>query len=304
MHPKALNTYVISLAVCITFAALAVDRIRADDSDDDSDSDSDSDEITITGVAVTGANRRLGEPVWDLGVPFGLCGFNFVFGFVPGGGNVPIDLDPSTPLDTLVATGFDTNLAVVPPFAPFPDPTLLNIPFREVPIIVGPDGTRAPVPSVLDVPGFAPSKSLPNAPITLGEWLEAEGKLDIECDDDGTAIVKVKLKNLIENGVYTLWGVFGLDLFPVDGMEDTIVPVALGGVPNVMIADEDGEARIKRTINFCPIDEPRLKTINIAWHSDGSDYGAVPELPLLGLPGGVITHDQVNFAINVAGLAP
>ncbi len=281
MRPKALNTYVILLAVCITFAALAVDRIRADDSDDDSDSDSD--EITITGVAVTGANRLLGEPVWDLGAPFGLGGFNFVFGHVPGGGNVPIDLDPSTPLDTLVATGFDTNLLLVPPLSlvppapPFPDPTVLNIPFREVPIIVGPDGTRAQVPSVLDVPAFAPSKSLPNAPITLGEWLEAEGKLDIECDDDGTAIVKVKLKNLIENGVYTLWGVFGLDLFPVDGMEDTIVPVALGGVPNVMIANKKGKARIKRTINFCPQDEPQLKTINIAWHSDGNVYGGVPE---------------------------
>lgn len=292
MKPKAINNYVISLAVCMSFAVFAVDRVEADDSD----------VTVIKGVAVTGANRLLGQPVWDLGAPFGLGGFNFVFGFNPGA-PVPIDLDPLTPLDTLVATGFDPNLTVVPPFAIVPDPALLNIPLRDVPIIVAPDGTRGPVPSVLDVPGFLPSKSLPNAPITLGEWLEARGKLRIKCYDDGTATVKVNLRNLIVNGVYTLWGVFGLDSSG-DGMEDTIVPVALGGVPNVMIADKNRKAHITRTVNFCPLDEPGLKTINIAWHSDGNTYGGVPELPLLGLPGGVITHDQVNFPINVAGPAP
>ncbi len=52
MKPKALNTYVIWLAVCLIFAALAVDRIEADDSDSDSDSDSDGNNRVQQGLAI------------------------------------------------------------------------------------------------------------------------------------------------------------------------------------------------------------------------------------------------------------
>ncbi len=260
------------------------------------------DRTKIEAVAVTGANRLLSQPVWDLGPPFGLGGFNFVFGFNPAGPD-PLDLDESTPGDTLLATGADPNiLAVFGLTLDDIDPDLLNVPFRDVAIIVDPAGGRAQVPSVLDVPGFAPSKSRPNDPITLDQWLEASGSLRIRCRDDGTAIVRVKLKKLIVNGVYTLWGVFVLDL-DNDGIDESIVPVPLGGVPNVLIADKQGKASITRTVNFCPLEEPRLKTINIAFHSDGNVYGGVRALPLAGLPGGVVTHDQINFPVNVAGPA-
>ena len=253
---------------------------------------------TIEGVAVTGANRALGQPVWDLGAPFGLGGFNFVFGYNEGG-NEPFDLTPEAPGNTLVATGLDPNLGLPPNSV---DPDLLNVPFRDVAIIVDPAGGRAQVPSVFDVPGHAPSKSAPNDPITLDDWMEAQGQLNIRCRPNGKAKLRVRVRNVIVNGVYTLWGVFGLDTSG-NGAPDTIVPVALGGVPNVMIGDKNGKASIERTINFCPMTEPSLLTINIAWHSDGNVYGAVPELPLAGFPGGVVTHDQINFPINVAGPA-
>ena len=253
---------------------------------------------TIEGVAVTGANRALGQPVWDLGAPFGLGGFNFVFGYNEGGSE-SFDLTPETPGNTLVATGLDPNLGLPPGTV---DPALLNVPFRDVAIIVDGAGGRAQVPSVLDAPGFAPSKSAPNEPITLGAWMAARGRLFINCRPDGTARLRVRVRDVIVNGVYTLWGVFGLDT-DENGEPDTIMPVALGGVPNVMIGDKNGKASIARTINFCPMTEPSLLTINIAWHSDGNVYGAVPELPLAGFPGGVVTHDQINFPINVAGPA-
>ena len=257
---------------------------------------------TIDGVAVTGANRLLGEPVWDLGAPFGPGGFNFVYGYNEGG-DEPFDLTPETPRNTLVATGADPNLlAMFGMGLGDIDPDMINVPFRDVAIIVDPAGGRAQVPSVLDVPGFAPSKSLPNDDITLDEWLEAQGRLFIRCRADGTANIRVRMRNLIVNGVYTLWGVFGLDL-DEDGTPDSVVPMALGGVPNVTIGDKNGRATIVRTINFCPMTEPKMLTINIAWHSDGNAYGAVPELTLAGLPGGIITHDQINFPVNVAGPA-
>ncbi len=257
---------------------------------------------TIDGVAVTGANRLLGQPVWDLGEPFGPGGFNFVYGYNEGG-DEPFDLTPETPGNTLVATGADPILlAMFGMTLDDIDPDMMNVPFRDVAVIVDPAGGRAQVPSVLDVPGFAPSKSLPNDDITLDEWLAAKGKLFIRCHADGTADIRVRLRKVITNGVYTLWGVFGLDM-DEDGAPDSIIPMALGGVPNVMIGDKNGRASIERTINFCPMAEPSMRTINIAWHSDGSAYGAVPELPLAGLPGGIITHDQINFPINVAGPA-
>ncbi len=254
----------------------------------------------IEGVAVTGANRLLGQPVWDLGAPFGPGGFNFVFGYNEGGVE-PFDLTPSTPGNTLVATGVDPNiLAMIHPVEV--DPDMLNVPFRDVAIIVDGAGGRAQVPSVLDVPGFAPSKSVPNEDITLDEWLAAQGRLFIKCRPNGKANIRVRVRNVIVNGVYTLWGVFGLDT-DENGEPDAIMPVALGGVPNVMIGDKNGKASIERTLNFCPMTEPSLLTINIAWHSDGNVYGGVPELPLVGLTGGIITHDQINFPINVAGEA-
>ncbi len=66
-------------------------------------------EAPINGVAVTGANRLLGKPLWDPGEPFEPDGFNFVYGYNEGS-NEPFDLTPETPGNTLVATGADPTL--------------------------------------------------------------------------------------------------------------------------------------------------------------------------------------------------
>ena len=255
--------------------------------------------INIEGVAVTGFNRRLSEPLWDIGAPFGSVGFNFLFGYNDQGGSTPFDLTDSTPLDTLVASGFDPAFGAL---FPTPDPELLNIPLRDVAVIVSDDRTRAQVPGVLDAPGFAVTKSAPNDPITLDDWLKAEGTLRIDCKQDGTSEITVTTKNLVVNGVYTLWGVFALD-FDADGVDDAAIPIALGGVPNAMVVDKSGKAEITRILSFCPQDEPSLKTVAIAFHSDGNIYGGVPELGTVGFPGGTITHDQLNFPVNVVGPA-
>ncbi len=297
---KPLTLIILFALVPLLFLAMAPNMPTSIHDDDDDDDDDDGGTVEVDGVAVTGFNRLLSQPIWDLGAPFGAAGFNFVYAFNPAGDD-PLDLTDATPGNTLIASGVDPNYLVAFGItaADF-DPDLANVPFRDVATIVDPFGGRAQVPSVLDVPGFAASKSLPNDPLTLDDWLSAEATLEYECNSDGTADIEIEAENLVVNGVYTIWGVFRLDT-DNDGTFDTIIPVALGGVPNVFIADEDGEGSIERTINLCPDEEPSLLNIDIAYHSDGIVYGALPELPRGGLPGGLATHDQINFPINVAG---
>ena len=259
------------------------------------------DTVEVDGVAVTGVNRLLSQPIWDLGAPFDSAGFNFVYGFNPDGDD-PLDLTVFTPGNTLIASGVDPDLLAMFGMPDF-DRDLANVPFRNVATIVDPSGGRMQVPSVLDVPGFAPSKSLPNDPLTLDDWLSASAKLKYQCNsDDGTADIVIEAENLIVNGIYSLWGVFRLDT-DNDGTFDIFIPAPLGGVPNVFIADKNGKGRIERTINLCPDQEPSLLIIDLSYHSDGIVYGAVPDLPLGGLPGGLTSHSQILFPINVAGTA-
>lgn len=253
----------------------------------------------VDGVAVTGFNRLLSEPVWDLGPGFGGIGFNFVFGYNPDGSTNEIPLTSESSMDLIVASGFDpAQLAVVPQ----PDESTTNIPFKDVPIIVSPAGDRAPVRASTEAEPWEASKSYPSRETTLGEWLKARGTLHIKCRNDGTAYMQVNAWGLIPNGVYTLWGVFSRD-FSGDGNIDGMAPSALGGVPNLAVASAAGLASISRELNFCPTEEETLKTVAMAYHSDGNVYGAVPELGAAGLPGGTVTHDHLNWAVNVeAGL--
>lgn len=249
----------------------------------------------IEGVAVTGFNRLLSAPVWDLGPGFGGIGFSFVFGYNPDGTTDEIPLTPESSMDLIVASGFDpAQLAVVPQ----PEESTTNIPFKDVPIIVSPAGDRAPVRASTEADPWEASKSYPSRDTTLGEWLKARGTLHIKCRSDGTAYLKVNAWGLIPNGVYTLWGIFSRD-FSGDGNIDGMAPSALGGVPNLAIANIIGRASITRELNFCPTEEENLKTVALAYHSDGNVYGAVPELGEAGLPGGTITHDHLNWAVNV-----
>ena len=249
----------------------------------------------IDGVAVTGFNRLLSAPIWNVEVAPGVlvpAGFSFIFGYDPGEPE-PLDLTPATPGDQILATGFDPAFAALFPGSFVEDPAMLNVPIHENYVVVAPFGidfaNRAQVPSVLDGPPNSVTRSLPNEPVTLDQWLSAEGILHINCHSDGSALVRIKMKNLIQNGIYTLWGVFPTGPFP------------LGGVPNAFIADKNGKAYIERIIGFCPITDldPLLWTINITLHSDGNVYAGIPEVPFAGLPGGIVDHDHLNWPVNV-----
>lgn len=255
---------------------------------------------TIRGVAVTGMNRLLGQPLWDSGTVFGPIGFNYLFAYDPLGSE-PMELTPDTPPSTLLATGLDPfSLAVFGLTPEDFDPELVNLPLRETPVIVARDGTRDFIPSILEVPDFAPGRSLPDDAITLGEWLQAKGRAVIRCRGDGAAKLTLRLKGLIKHGIYTVWGALILDTND-DGFDEPVI-VPLGGVPNALVADDRGRAVFRRVLDSCPLADSALKLIDVMYHSDGACYGAVPNQSFAGYPSGVVTHTHVEFPVNVEPL--
>lgn len=247
---------------------------------------------TFQGTAVTGINRRLGEPVFDLGAPFGTIGFETVGAFDPGAPDAA-PLTPASPGSTLLATTVDPLfLAVfgVPPA----DPALLNVPLRDVGVIVGPDGTRAPIADLAASPQFSVGRAPSNGAITLGSWLRAEGRAKVRCQGRDAPFVELDLKGLVPRGLYTAWG----GMLTAGGP----APIPLGGVPNVFTADDAGQARYTARLNYCPLalkpGEIPLAFIDIVLHTDHAAYGGVPEPFAAGLPPGVVSHIHVEFAIS------
>ena len=248
---------------------------------------------SVRGVAVTGLNQRLGEPLRDFGPPLGPFGFATAAAFNPTGGE-PLPLTPSTPADTLLATTADP--AVLAIFGVDPDeidPSVLNIPLREVPVNVDPGGeVRIPLDGAFAVPPLTPHQAAPVDPITVGDWLRAEGEAQILCGD-GAAVARLRMRNLIPNRLYTVWAAFATPAGPR--------PIPFGGVPNTFSTDERGSARFVRSLQYCPFeptsDGGLLLSLIAVLHSDHQVYAVEPALPRAGLPPGVVAHAHLEFGL-------
>jgi len=272
----------------------------------------------INGVAVTGINDFCGLPVASLPVPAGLPPTIRAtnLGEYDPDGALPIPLSPTNCRDDIViATSTDTAFLAAAGI-PDIDPRLKNLPLREVPVVAGVDGKRRVLPPLSVVPGNAlpPTKSDPNDTLTLGDWLSARGRLHLRCKADGTARVRIRFRNLVPNGVYTMWGVYNTT--PPESPSAQIVPVPLGGVPNVIIPDSRGRATYIRDLSSCPKDVTedgsRMMFMTMAYHSDANVSGAVPEIgaaptQFVAEDGtefsstfapGAVTHDHVMFLIS------
>lgn len=252
----------------------------------------------VEGVSVTGSNRNFGEPIWDLG-DIGDTGFEFVFGHNPNG-DEPFYLTEDTPGDTVLVGGADPGYLQLFGLVPEDlDPELVNAPLHAMPVVAGPDGTRAQLPNIMDVPGIVLGRNADNAPVTLESWMASEGRAKIVCYDDGSGFLDMRLRRMIPNGMYTIWGVWSRDTTG-DGVPNSIGGTPLGGVPNVVMTDRRGRARVQRVLNMCPFDtEDRLKYFTVAYHSELRNKGGVPDQALAGAPGGTTAHAAMSFPINV-----
>lgn len=258
--------------------------------------------LRVRGIAITGSNRYFGNPIWDLGEDLGSFGFNFIFAHNPGQAS-PLDITASTPDSAIIASGLDLNyLALFGLVESDIDPNIVNVPIHEAPVLAGPAGQLAQLPSVSDVGATVRSRIASNKPVTLKKWLGAKGTAEFKCFIDNTSTVKIRMKSMIPDSMYSAWGVFSFDS-DGNGQGDQIGGVPLGGVPNVMMTDDRGRATLSRKLNFCPKNEPRLKYVTIAYHADTNNNGSVPDQALLGQPGGTLAHAAVSFPINVVGCA-
>ncbi len=189
--------------------------------------------------------------------------------------------DCETSLGTHIAT--TSNLALLAALgAPEPDSRLKNLRTHEIPKIAAPDGTRFTLPPAGSVaPPFPPTNTATNMPLTLGEYRGVKGKMKVKCYADGTAHVRIKLRNYQPHELLTIWAIWLAT--PPGATEPAPVPLPFGGVPNVTVADHRGVARFTRTLSYCPMDiQPtgeQLLMLDIATHTDGNVYGAVPGTP-------------------------
>ncbi len=189
--------------------------------------------------------------------------------------------DCQTSLESYVATttNFDLLAALG---APAPDPRLRNLRTHEIPKIASPDGTRFTLPPAGSVaPPFPPTNNATNNPLTLGEYRGVKGRMVVKCYADGTAHVRIRLRNYQPHELLTIWAIWLAT--PPGAAAPAPVPLPFGGVPNVVVANEHGAARFTRTLSYCPMDtQPngeQLLLLDIASHFDGNVYGAVPGTP-------------------------
>ncbi len=279
----------------------------------------------VKGVVVTGANDYCGKAIWS----FEDQGINATqirqLGAYDAGGERANLLDADNcKSDTVLASFHDPVLSFDPPGPPGPitsepDVRLQNIPLRDIPKVAGIfQGGTAGVRNFLGTATNTPVNPFPaissakEGDITFKDWSSAKGVLTYRCRADGTARVRVRMQNLIPNGVYSMWGIWKTPL-PNGIFVD--VPVAFGGVPNAIVPDSRGRVKFERDLAFCPgketPDESTLLWVTAAYHSDSSLYAGVPDAANtthtfvdkdgnafdsnLGL---MVHHEQLAFPIN------
>jgi len=157
-----------------------------------------------------------------------------------------------------------------------------------------------------DVIDFRPRRE----PITLGDWVEASGRLKVQLtdwDDEAggwtAAWFDFRLKNMIPHGIYTVWTVRTRRV-PNSDFTPQADPIA---IPSVITTDENGDARARfKVIHPFPdletdFDLHRILGVVVAFHSDYQNWGACGGL----IGNGVEIHTHLNsIARGVVDFAP
>src|SRR3989338_5391417 len=126
---------------------------------------------------------------------------------------------------------------------------------------------------------------------TLGQWLSTSG-IGIYSVDNENAELDLSFKNLVPNGVYTVW--CSRITFPP---EPSIVDMPCGaedGSENSFAADEKGAGSF--SLKLKPLEASTKETasmVALAYHSDGKTYGESPG------DFGSNTHVQIFFMMPV-----
>jgi hypothetical protein len=209
------------------------------------------------------------------------------------GGNAPYDIVRELPAELTQLSTSDREMVLH---------TLpLPLPCNNYPEVFAPDQ----LPGALEVtrPSYAfhevPIPDLRaedgpklTEPITLGQWVEAAGRLTVSLADGGRAAdFHCEFTGLVPNSVYTVMSVRRRDLDPAG----TTRPGPLG-IPNVLVADPKGNGSYSARIPN-PFPDPetgardRIMNIVLLWMSYQRNYGGA--IGHFGLGGDV--HAQLRL---------
>jgi len=255
----------------------------------------------------TGLNRSLGQPLLEfdfMPAPFKeQWGFDMLGVYNPDG-PLPLPLSADTPDSAVLVSLVDAD-GVGPPQAIFQNvpPELVNVPLRDIGSYSNPKLARGgAIPSQSDGPVIGATQADPSSPITKGDWFKASGILKVACTPEGNS-VSVNVKSLVANRLYTVWAIW------LDPAGPSMIPVPLGGAPNVIITDKQGDGILERDLNFCPVDAAlegvdgkRLAGIGIHLHSDHAAYGPVPAPLAAGFPPGTVLHEHLTWNLGAGKL--
>jgi hypothetical protein len=235
---------------------------------------------TIEVSAVTGWNRRYEEPI-HVFKDIGSFGFSTIRVRNPEGGR-PTPITRDTPLSAPISTYFDitTGMPVLPSLEGFSfnaDAPELN----QTPVIISRDGdTRVAIRSHMEAGQMEVSSVGPSAPITLGEWMQAEGKLTIACEDGGENWLHIKMTGLVPKRHYSIWQWFR----PSDLPDFPVIPGLAGGLGADIMSSAKGKGSYSVQTKEClplSLDESSpAKAIMVIMHWDHQSNGSVPIAPL------------------------
>ena len=267
------------------------------------------------GVPVTGPNDRCRAPAFAIpGMTAGAATHGTSMGRWDPSGTSAVPLAPGdcAEPDGSTLAGFVDGPYFADQGWSTPDARLENLLLREAPVSAG-NGVwaRIPVAGTLPPNPLPPTHAEPRQPITLESWLGAKGRLKIVCEDE-EAVLKLNAKNLIPQGLYSVWGVWR------DFAATDLLTAPLGGLPNLLVADKRGKAKYQRELRFCPMDlapdGSSLMYVRLIWHADGGGSGTTPADPALeytfvgfgglpftsNLPLGVHRFDHLAFRVGAS----
>lgn len=110
--------------------------------------------------------------------------------------------------------------------------------------------------------------------ITLGQWLSASG-IGVYSVEDGNGVIDLSFKNLVSNGVYTVWC---SGIAPPTAPEITYVPCgASDGSENSFKSDSKGTGLFSVKMSpFEPSTNESASIILLVYNSDGATHGDMP----------------------------
>lgn len=233
------------------------------------------------GVTQSPRIPQLGESDYNMNKGLTVCADNF-----PTAGQRTNYFRPSYPLQDVPVLGFQGDGVAY-------DPNTGNSFDPE-------SASNDPSCAATGCPGEDAVDTKRKKPITLGDWVKADGTLEIELTKPNRAgkythaDFEFKMKDMLPNSVYTVWVVRARQI-PVPGVwrPRVIDPIA---TPNVIVTDENGRARTKFEVDN-PFPDPttdargmRIVGLSVVYHSDHQNWGAC----FARFGAGVDVHVQFN----------